>query len=124
VITTSVGFVLAASNLAVGLLLTQALIAFVVVLAIMVGGIYLYVTGGEQPSGLSETRLQLEMMDMIRERRRVTLDELSTELKVSMGTITRLVEDLELLDIFTGYIDWGNSIVYATRPNELSDANP
>ena len=124
VLTTIAGFVLAASQLTTGALFVRALIAFAVVLPIMLIGIYLYATSNEQPTGLSETELQLQMMDMIRERGRVSLQELAAELKVSIGIVTKLVEDLDSLDIFTGYIDWGNQVIYAVRPHELSDTNP
>ncbi|MDQ7025511.1 MAG: winged helix-turn-helix domain-containing protein [Anaerolineae bacterium] len=124
VLTTMAGFFLAASNLDAGTLVTQALIVFAIVLPIMIFGIYLYVTSDEATSNLSETELQLKMIDIIREQGRVSLAELATDLNINIGTITQLVEDLDALDLFTGYIDWGNSVIYAVRPNELQDENP
>src|SRR5687768_15662054 len=124
VITVIAGFVLAASQLTAGALFVRALIVFVLVLPILLVGIYLYATINTESSELSETELQLKMMDLIRERNRVSLQELAAELKVSMGTVTRLVEDLDALDIFTGYIDWGNQVIYVVRPEMLPDTNP
>jgi ABC-type spermidine/putrescine transport system permease subunit II len=124
VLTTMAGFFLAASNLDAGTLVMQALIVFAIVLPIMIFGIYLYVTSDAVTSNLSETELQLKMIDIIRERGRVSLAELATDLNVNIGTVTQLVQDLDALDLFTGYIDWSNSIVYALRPNELQDKNP
>jgi hypothetical protein len=124
VITVIAGFVLAASQLTTGALFVRALIVFALVLPILLVGIYLYVTSNTESSELSETELQLKMMDLIRERKRVSLQELAAELKVSMGNVTRLVEDLDALDIFTGYIDWGNQVIYAVRPEMLPDTNP
>ena len=126
VVTAIAGFILAASNLKTGTLLTQALIAFAIVLPIMLFGIYLYVTSDRDStsSTLSDTELQLKLMDVIRERRHITLEDLATALQVDMATITRLVEDLAAQDLFTGYIDWNNQVVYALRPNELQDINP
>lgn len=124
VITAVAGFVLAASQLTAGVLLARALIVFVIVLPIILLGIYLYVTSNTESSDLSETEMQLKLMDMIRQRGRVSLQELAAELKVTMGTVTHLVEDLESLDLFTGYIDWGNQIIYAVRPQELPGTNP
>lgn len=124
VLTTIASFFLAASNLDAGTLVIQALISFAIVLPIMIFGIYLYVTSNAETSNLSETELQLKMIDIIRERGRVSLDELATDLSVNIGTVTQLVEDLDSLDLFTGYIDWGNSVVYAVRPNELPETNP
>jgi hypothetical protein len=123
-ITVIAGFVLAASQLTTGALFVRALIVFALVLPILLVGIYLYVTSNTESSDLSETELQLKLMDLIRERKRVSLQELAAELKVSMGTVTRLVEDLDSLDIFTGYIDWGNQVIYAVRPEMLPDTNP
>jgi hypothetical protein len=123
-ITVIAGFVLAASQLTTGALFVRALIVFALVLPILLVGIYLYGTSNTESSELSETELQLKMMDLIRERKRVSLQELAAELKVSMGTVTHLVEDLDSLDIFTGYIDWGNQVIYAVRPEMLPDTNP
>jgi hypothetical protein len=124
VITIGAGFILAASQLTAGELFIRALIVFIVVLPILLTGIYLYVTSNTESSESSETELQLKLMDLLRERGRVSLPELASELKVPMGTVTHLVEDLESLDLFTGYIDWGNQVIYAVRPQELSDTNP
>ena len=124
VITTIAGLVLAASNLAPGPLLVRGFIVFIVVIPIFGFGIYQYVTSDTESSGLSDTELQLKLMDIIRQKGRISLEDLATELNVSVGTITQLVEDLAALDIFTGYIDWGNQIIYATRPQELPDKNP
>ena len=124
VITVIAGFVLAASQLTTGALFVRALIVFALVLPILLVGIYLYGTSNTESSELSETELQLKMMDLIRERNRVSLQELAAELKVSMGTVTHLVEDLDSLDIFTGYIDWGNQVIYAVGPEMLPDTNP
>jgi hypothetical protein len=119
------GFILAASNLETSALLTRAVIAFAIVLPIMIFGIYLYVTSDrDSAAGLSETELQLQLMDIIRERRRISLDDLAIALRIDIGTVVHLVEDLHTLDLFTGYIDWGNRIAYAIRPNELRDENP
>jgi len=123
-ITVIAGFVLAASQLTTGALFVRALIVFALVLPILLVGIYLYVTSNTESSELSETELQLKLMDLIRERKRLSLQELAAELKVSMATVTRLVEDLDSLDIFTGYIDWGNQVIYAVRPQTLPDTNP
>jgi hypothetical protein len=126
VVTAIAGFILAASNLQSGALLTRALIAFAIVLPIMLFGIYFYVTSDRDlvSSTLSDTELQLKLIDIIRERKRVSLEDLAAELQVDMTAITRLVEDLDALDLFTGYIDWNNRVVYAVRPNELRDTNP
>jgi DeoR/GlpR family transcriptional regulator of sugar metabolism len=66
---------------------------------------------------------QRRMMDIIRQRGQVSLEELAAELRVSIGTVTRLVEDLDSLDLFTGYIDWANSRIYAVQPQELPESN-
>ena len=124
VITVIAGFALAASKLTAGALFIRALIVFVVVLPIILLGIYLYVTSNTESADLSETELQLKMMDIIRERGQISLPELASELKVTMGTVTHFVEDLESLDLFTGYIDWGNQVIHAVRPHELPDTNP
>jgi hypothetical protein len=124
VVTVIAGFVLAASQLTTGALFVRALIVFALVLPILLVGIYLYVTSNTESSDLSETELQLKLMDLIHERKRVSLQELAAELKVSMGTVARLVEDLDSLDIFMGYIDWGNQVIYAVRPETLPDTNP
>jgi hypothetical protein len=124
VITVVAGFVLAASQLPTGVLFVRALIIFALVLPILLVGIYLYGTSNTESSELSETELQLKMMDLIRERNRVSLQELAAELKVSIATVIGLVEGLDSLDIFTGYIDWGNQVIYAVRPEMLPDTNP
>jgi hypothetical protein len=122
-ITALVGFFLAAGDVSSDRLIVPALIAFVVVVPIIGLGVYQYSKSDMESNAVSEMEQQRRMMDIIRQRGQVSLEELAAELRVSIGTVTRLVEDLDSLDLFTGYIDWANSRIYAVQPQELPESN-
>lgn len=104
----------AASESGGGTLVIGAIVAFAVVAPLVIYGIYLYVQDGDNAAdAVSAVEKQRELMDVLRERGRVTIPEMAAALSLSEAEVRDLVNQLIDLGIFMGEVDWSEETLYA-----------
>lgn len=108
-------------NLSAGGALLGALLAFVPV-ALLVGfGIYFYTQGGQEAEEQSTMRQQRDLLDILKSRGQVRVEEMAIELGVPLSTVQDLVHQLVGLQVFSGYVNWKEGMLYSEDASKLRE---
>jgi hypothetical protein len=103
-----------------GALVGTALVAFIPVALLIGAGIVLYMrqSPAEEPV-VSTVHLQRELLDVLRERRSMTVDALAETLDTEPEQVNEMVHQLAALQIFSGYLDRRNETLSIVEPDDL-----
>jgi hypothetical protein len=94
-------------------------LAFIPV-ALLVGfGIYLYVRGGAQEKVESVMRKQRELLDILKSRGQVSVSDMAVEMNVPVDTVKNMVHELVGLQVFSGYVNWNEGVLYSQEASQL-----
>ena len=94
-------------------------LAFIPV-ALLVGfGIYLFVQGGSQAQEESVMQKQRMLLDILKSRGQVSVNDMALEMHVSVDAVKEMVYQLVGLQVFSGYINWDNGILYSSEASQL-----
>jgi len=97
-------------------------IAFVVLVAPLVGfGIFMVVQGSREAARHAEADKQRRLLDIVRSRGQVNVNDLAVEMQLSQEEIKGLVHRLVGLQVFSGYINWEKGILYSSEARELRE---
>ncbi len=101
---------------------TTAGVAFVPV-ALLVGfGIYMIVQGGAQAKEAGEMQKQRQLLDILRSRGQVSVDDMALEMGVPVAQVKNMVHSLVGLQVFSGYINWNEGgILYSAEASSLRE---
>ncbi len=109
----------AAGSLETGGALVGAALAFIPV-ALLVGfGIYLFVRGGAQEKEESVMRKQRELLDILKSRGQVSVSDMAVEMHVPVDSVKRMVHELVGLQVFSGYVNWNEGVLYSSEASQL-----
>jgi len=112
---------LASGALSSGGALIGAGIAFVPV-ALLVGfGVYLYQRGGEEAQVESTMQKQRQLMDILRSRGQVSVNDMALEMQVSVDAVKDMVHQLVGLQVFSGYVNWNDGTLYSAEASSLRE---
>jgi hypothetical protein len=96
-------------------------LAFIPV-ALLVGfGIFMFVKGGQEAEEESVMRKQRELLDVLRSRGQVAVTDMALELNVSADTVKEMVHQLVGLQVFSGYINWNDGILFSSDASKLRE---
>lgn len=114
-----------ASQVAAGMSSSGALvgagIAFIPV-ALLVGfGIYLYQRGGEEAKDQSTMQKQRQLLDILKSRGQVGVHDMALEMNVSVDSVQDMVHQLVGLQVFSGYANWKDGILYSEEASNLRE---
>lgn len=88
--------------------------------ALLVGfGIYLFVRGGTEAQEESVMQKQRQLLDILKSRGQVSVNDMALEMHASVDTIKDLVYQLVGLQVFSGYINWDQGILYSQEASQL-----
>mgnify|MGYP005845702677 FL=1 len=111
----------AAQQLSGGGAVVGAGIAFIPV-ALLVGfGIFMFVQGGKQATEESSMRQQRQLLDIVKSRGQVSVADLALEMKISADIVRNLVHQLVGLQVFSGYVNWNDGILYSSDAGKLRE---
>jgi hypothetical protein len=96
-------------------------LAFIPVALLLGAGIYLYVRGGEEAKEESVMRKQRQLMDIVRSRGQVSVNDVALEMNSSVDSIKSMIHDLVGLQVFSGYINWNEGTLYSSEAAKLRD---
>jgi hypothetical protein len=98
-----------------------AVFAFIPVILLLGGGLYLYLRGGAETQQQSEMHLQRRIMDAVASRGQVTVQDLALELGTPVERLKDLVHQLVGLQVFSGYINWEEGTLYSMDAQQLRE---
>jgi hypothetical protein len=98
-----------------------ALLAFVPVALLTGFGIFMYVRGGKEAEQESVMQKQRQLLDILKSRGQVTVANMALEMQVSPDAIKDMVHQLVGLQVFSGYANWKDGILYSSEASALRD---
>ncbi len=104
------------SGAALGLTLLLGLI----VLPLLGGGIYLWIRGNVEAEELSEIEDQRALLDMVKTRGQMNIDDAVLELNSTRDDVQSDLHALVGRGLFSGYVDWDKGTLYSVDAKELS----
>lgn len=84
------------------------------------GGIFLLVRSRSEAALQADQARQRKILDMVKTRGQVDIDDLVFELQVSTDQIRDDVYRLVGLGLFTGYVNWDKGILYSQEASQLT----
>ena len=91
-------------------------------IALFVGvGIFMYVKGGQEAEEESVMEKQRQIMDIVRSRGEVNINDLALEVNSSVDSVKGLVHQLVGLQVFSGYINWKDGTLYSAEASNLRE---
>lgn len=88
--------------------------------ALLVGfGIYLFVRGGSEAQEESVMQKQRQLLDILRSRGQVSVNDMALEMRVNVDQVKDMVYQLVGLQVFSGYVNWDTGILYSQEASEL-----
>jgi hypothetical protein len=102
-----------------GAAVTTAGVAFIPV-ALLVGfGIYLFVQGGAQAKEDTEMQKQRRLLDILKSRGQVSVNDMALEMTVPVAQVQTMVHQLVGLQVFSGYVNWDEGTLYSAEASQL-----
>lgn len=109
------------ANLQPGGLVLGAGLAFIPVALLIGFGIFLYVRGGQEAQRESAMQQQRRLLDILKSRGQVGVNEMALEMGVSVDTVKDLVYQLVGLQVFSGYVNWRDGTLYSSDASKLRE---
>ncbi|MCS7072205.1 MAG: hypothetical protein NZM00_11915 [Anaerolinea sp.] len=110
-----------AEALSVGGAVLGAGLAFIPVATFIGFGLYLYAKGGEQEQIESQMQKQRRLLDIVKSRGQVSVNDLALEMATSVDEVRELVHQLVGLQVFSGYVNWKDGTLYSAEAASLRD---
>lgn len=113
-----------ASQVSVGALTTGGAVlgaglAFIPVAALVGSGLYLYARGSAQEQIESQMHKQRHLLDIVKSRGQISVNDLALEMTISVDEVRDLVHQLVGLQVFSGYINWRDGTLYSAEAANL-----
>jgi len=109
------------SALEPGGLVLGAGLAFIPIALVIGFGIYLYVRGSREAEHTSTMQMQRRLLDILKSKGQVGVHEMALELGVSVDTVKDLVHQLVGLQVFSGYVNWRDGVLYSSDASQLRE---
>lgn len=108
-------------SLSAGGAVLGAFIVFIPV-AIMVGfGLLMIAKAGQEAEQETVMRNQRRLLDIVRSRGQVGVHEVALEMNVSVDSVKDMVHQLVGLQVFSGYVNWNDGVLYSSDAGQLRD---
>ncbi|MFH1928663.1 MAG: hypothetical protein ABIK79_10930 [Chloroflexota bacterium] len=105
---------LAEENLRKSGLMLGLVIVAVLVLPLLGGGIFLILKSRGEASHMAELQKEKRLLNMIQTQGQISLGEAALELDVSRETLKSYVYDLVGKQLFSGYVNWDQGMLYSS----------
>lgn len=94
-------------------------LAFIPVALLIGFGFYQYSQGGAQAAEESTMQKQRKLLDILKSRGQVSLQDMAVELQVTAAQVQEMVHQLVGLQVFSGYANWTDGVLYSTEASQL-----
>lgn len=96
-------------------------LAFIVIAPLLGFGLFFYVKGGQEAEEESTMEQQRQLLDIVRSRGQIEIPELAIEIGVSVDIVEDLVHQLVGLQVFSGYINWDDGVLFSSDARLLQE---
>jgi len=96
-------------------------LAFIPVALLIGFGIYNFVRGGSEAQEESVMQKQRQLMDILKSRGQVSVNDMALEMKVPVDQVKDMVHQLVGLQVFSGYINWTEGTLYSSDASQLRE---
>lgn len=96
-------------------------LGFIVIAPLIGFGIYLYVKGGQEAEEESAMEKQRQLLDIVKSRGQVTVEDMALEMRASVDQVQKMVHQLVGLQVFSGYVNWDDGILYSSEASQLRE---
>ena len=98
-------------------------LAFIPV-ALLIGiGLFLFIQGGKDAEQETVMRKQRRLLDIVRSRGQISISDTAIEMGVSADTVREMVHQLVGLQVFSGYANWKEGMLYSVEASQLREMN-
>ncbi len=111
----------AGETLTSGGALIGAGLAFIPVALLIGFGLYLYIKGGQQAEEDSVMQKQRQLLDILKSRGQVAVADMALEMRVSADQVKDMVHQLVGLQVFSGYVNWDEGVLYSADARNLRE---
>jgi len=111
----------AGETLTSGGALIGAGLAFIPVALLIGFGLYLFIKGGQQAQEDSVMQKQRQLLDILKSRGQVAVADMALEMRVSADQVKDMVHQLVGLQVFSGYINWDEGVLYSADARNLRE---
>lgn len=94
-------------------------LAFIPVAALVGFGLYLFTKGGTEAKTHSAVQQQRRILDIVKSKGQVSVHDVAMELGVSVDVVRDFVHQLVGLQVFSGYINWDEGVLYSSEASQL-----
>ncbi|MCL4458456.1 MAG: hypothetical protein M1136_01495 [Chloroflexi bacterium] len=104
-------------------MLLGSILLFILVTPLLGSGIYLWSKGRAEERAYAEVETERKILNIVQARGKVRLSDLALETRTSREQIKGYIYDLVGRELFTGYIDWSQGLLYAQEAAQLKEGN-
>ncbi|HYH11217.1 MAG TPA: hypothetical protein VD789_02590 [Thermomicrobiales bacterium] len=104
-----------------GAALGLSLLLGLIVLPLIGGGAFLFIRGNAEARELSEINQQRKLLDMVKTRGQLNIDDAVLELNTTRDKVQDDLHALVGRGLFSGYVDWERGTLYSVDARELSN---
>ncbi|MDX2160542.1 MAG: hypothetical protein SF162_04370 [bacterium] len=101
--------------------LVGAVLAFIPVALLLGFGIYLFLRGGTEAKEESTMQQQRQLLDIVKSRGQVAVADMAVEMNVPVDTVKSMVHQLVGLQVFSGYVNWNDGVLYSSEASKLRE---
>ncbi len=84
-------------------------------------GIFLFIRGGREQKELTEIAKERKILNVVSTQGQVKINEVALDLNVTRDQIKDLIYDLVGKQLFSGYINWDDGILYSKQASQLKN---
>lgn len=96
-------------------------LASMIILPLVGFGYFLWVKGGQEAEQDSVMEKQRQLLDIVKSRGQVRVNELAMEMSVPVDNVKNMVHQLVGLQVFSGYVNWDDGILFSSDASKLRD---
>ncbi len=94
-------------------------IVFIIVAPLMGFGFFLYTKGGQEAEQESIMQKQRQLLDIVKSRGEVGVNEVAIEMGVKVDMVRDMVHQLVGLQVFSGYVNWKDGRLFSADAQQL-----
>jgi hypothetical protein len=98
-------------------------IAFVIAAPMAGIGAYMLIRGQKEAAEFAEVEKERKLLGMVQTQGQVSIPEVALELDVGRGQVKEWIYDLVDKELFAGYINWDEGMLYSRKAGEMKTAN-
>lgn len=111
------------SNLRLSGAILGAAFAFAIAAPAIGAGVFMLIRGQREAAEMAEVEKEQKLLGMITTQGQVSISEAAVELDVNRAQVESWIYDLVDKDLFTGYVNWDERMLYSRDASQMRGQN-